>query len=64
MQLVVRITCPVCHAVAEQPGNCHAPRVLTRGVSWLDNDAVNLAGSCIGATVAIVGWHFLHHLSG
>lgn len=53
--------CPVCEAVAEQPGSCHAPVRLTRGMPWLDNDAVNLAGSCTGAIVAAVGWHFLPH---
>ncbi len=54
-------TCPVCAAVTEQAGSCHAPVRLTRGVPWLDNDAVNLAGSCAGAIVAIVGWHLLPH---
>ena len=53
--------CPVCDAVTEQGAPCHAPVQLTRGVSWLDNDAVNLAGSCVGAVVAVVGWHFLPH---
>jgi uncharacterized protein (TIGR00297 family) len=54
-------TCPVCHAVTEQAGTCHAPVLLTRGVPWLDNDAVNLAGSGVGALVGIVGWHLLPH---
>jgi uncharacterized membrane protein len=53
--------CPVCDAVTEQGAPCHAPVQLTRGVPWLDNDAVNLAGSCAGAMVAVVGWHFLPH---
>lgn len=54
-----RYTCSVCNAVSEQPGTCHAPLGLTRGVPWLDNDAVNFAGSCVGAIVAIVGWYFV-----
>jgi len=54
-----RYTCPVCNAVSEQPGTCHAPLGLTRGVPWLDNDAVNLAGSTVGAIVGIVGWYFV-----
>lgn len=56
-----RYSCPVCHAVSEQPGTCHAPLGLTRGVPWLDNDAVNLAGSCVGAIVAALGWQLLPH---
>ena len=54
-----RYTCPVCNAVSEQPGTCHAPLGLTRGVPWLDNDAVNLAGSAVGAIVAGLGWRLL-----
>lgn len=54
-------TCPDCGAVNEQGAPCHTPVQLTRGVPWLDNDAVNLAGSSVGAVVAIVGWHFLPH---
>ena len=54
-----RYACPVCHATAELPGTCHAPRTLARGVSWLDNDAVNLAGSSVGALVAAIGWRVL-----
>jgi uncharacterized protein (TIGR00297 family) len=56
-----RYTCPVCNAVSEQPGTCHAPLGLTRGVPWLDNDAVNLAGSSIGAIVAALGWQLVPH---
>jgi len=56
-----RYSCPVCHAVSEQPGTCHAPLELTRGVSWLDNDVVNLAGSSIGAIVGAIGWQLLPH---
>ena len=59
--LQARYICPVCETVAEQPGTCHAPLALTRGVSWLDNDAVNLAGSCVGALIAGLGWHFMAH---
>jgi uncharacterized protein (TIGR00297 family) len=56
-----RYTCPVCDAVSEQPGTCHAPLGLTGGVPWLDNDAVNLAGSSIGAIVAALGWQLVPH---
>jgi predicted acylesterase/phospholipase RssA len=30
-------------------------------VPWLDNDAVNLAGSSIGAIVAALGWQLVPH---
>jgi len=56
-----RYTCPVCNAVSEQPGTCHAPLGLTRGVPWLDNDVVNLAGSTVGAIVAALGWQLVPH---
>ena len=56
-----RYTCPVCNAVSEQPGTCHAPRARTRGLAWLDNDVVNFAGAAVGAIVAAVGWRLLPH---
>lgn len=56
-----RYVCSVCGVVTEQPGTCHVPLALTHGASWLDNDVVNLAGSCVGAVVAAVGWHLLPH---
>jgi uncharacterized protein (TIGR00297 family) len=59
--LQARYTCPVCNAVSEQPGTCHAPLGLTRGVPWLDNDVVNLAGSSVGAIVAALGWQLVPH---
>lgn len=54
-------SCPVCAAVTEQAGTCHAPVHLTRGVRWLDNDVVNLAGSGVGAALALIAWQFLPH---
>lgn len=53
--------CPVCDAVSERPGTCHEPVRLERGARWLDNDAVNLAGSLVGATVAAFGFRLLAH---
>jgi uncharacterized protein (TIGR00297 family) len=47
--------CPVCGAVCERPGTCHEPVRLMRGVRWLDNDAVNLVTTLVGATVAALG---------
>lgn len=50
--------CPVCGSVSDQPGGarCHEPEVLVRGVRWMDNDAVNVAGSLAGALLARLGW--------
>ena len=47
--------CP-CDARFER-GNtvCHEPVRLTRGWRWLDNDAVNLAATLVGAAVAGLG---------
>ena len=48
--------CPTCDARFES-GNrvCHEPVRLTRGWRWLDNDAVNLAATLVGAAVAAHG---------
>jgi uncharacterized protein (TIGR00297 family) len=50
-------TCPVCGIVSDQPGNDHGhePGHLRRGVRWLDNDLVNVAGSLVGALLARLG---------
>src|SRR3989454_9159454 len=48
--------CPACDARFER-GNtvCHEATRLTRGWRWLDNDAVNLAATLVGAAVAGLG---------
>src|SRR2546422_2695686 len=48
--------CPACDARFER-GNtvCHEAVRLTRGWRWLDNDAVNLAATLVGAAVAGLG---------
>lgn len=48
--------CPGCDARFER-GNtvCHEPVRLTRGWRWLDNDAVNLAATLLGAAVGALG---------
>jgi len=52
--------CPACGVVTERPGSCHGPVALVRGVRWLDNDGVNLAGSLAGALAAAMGsWLWL-----
>jgi uncharacterized protein (TIGR00297 family) len=57
--LQARYTCPVCGMITEQPRGerCHEEAVeLVRGVRWLDNDTVNLAGSLAGALLAGAAW--------
>lgn len=46
--------CHHCRAVTERAVHlCGTPTVATGGLTWLDNDAVNLAGTGIGALVGI-----------
>ena len=54
-------TCPVCGAVSERSGSCHEQLRRTRGVRGLDNDAVNLLCTGIGAALALLGWRLLPH---
>lgn len=53
-----RYVCPVCGVVTERAAgeSCHGPVSLARGLRWLDNDVVNLAGCLAGALLAGVGW--------
>ncbi|HET8628187.1 MAG TPA: DUF92 domain-containing protein [Thermomicrobiales bacterium] len=51
--LQARYRCPRCGALTERTRHCDAPTVLVGGLRWLDNDAVNLASSAIGAAT---GW--------
>ena len=47
--------CPQCDARFERGDTvCHEPVRLLRGWRWLDNDAVNLAGTLCGAAVAVL----------
>ena len=51
----VRRWCGLCNAATEQPVHiCGAPTGVTGGISWIDNDAVNLISVVIGAAVALV----------
>jgi uncharacterized protein (TIGR00297 family) len=52
--------CPACDARFER-GNtvCHEPVRLTTGWRWLDNDAVNFAGTLVGAAVAAIAVYAL-----
>jgi uncharacterized protein (TIGR00297 family) len=53
-----RFACPVCGMATERAAGegCHGSVELVRGVGWLDNDAVNLAGSLAGALLAGAAW--------
>lgn len=45
--------CPTCNRVCEtNPHQCGTPTSLRRGVSWIENDAVNLAATACGAALA------------
>lgn len=57
--LQAQYACDVCGAPAERPGICHGARRLVGGIRWLDNDAVNLAGSLVGAIAAAVGMRWM-----
>jgi uncharacterized protein (TIGR00297 family) len=51
-----RYECPACGAQLERGDTvCHEPVRLIRGRRWLDNDAVNLMATLVGATVAALG---------
>ena len=48
--------CPGCAARTERAGTvCHEPVRLIRGWRWLDNDAVNLAATVMGAGAGLLG---------
>jgi uncharacterized protein (TIGR00297 family) len=49
--------CPVCGMISDQPVDRHGhePGYLVRGVRWLDNDLVNVAGALVGALLAWLG---------
>ncbi len=48
--------CPACDARFERGDTvCHEPVRLARGWRWLDNDAVNLAATLLGAVAGALG---------
>jgi uncharacterized protein (TIGR00297 family) len=44
--------CAACGAVTEEPPHCGRAATLVSGLGWLDNDAVNLAATTVGAAAA------------
>jgi len=52
-----RFTCPACGSATERPVHrCGSRTVLTGGLRWLGNDAVNAAAAGIGAVGGLLGW--------
>ena len=51
--------CAACAARSERGDTiCHEPVRLIRGWRWLDNDAVNLAATLVGACIGLLGTRF------
>ena len=47
--------CPTCNKETERPiHNCGTPTTLLRGISWMNNDAVNFLATLFGALVAML----------
>jgi uncharacterized protein (TIGR00297 family) len=46
--------CPVCGKETERREHCGGQTAVLRGISWLNNDLVNLTASVFGAGVALV----------
>lgn len=47
--------CPQCNKLTESRlHKCGTPTTLVRGVRWLTNDVVNLAGTLVGASVGLL----------
>jgi uncharacterized protein (TIGR00297 family) len=53
--LQARRYCPTCDQGTEQPvHHCGTPSRTAGGLAWLDNDAVNLLATLVGAAVAVL----------
>lgn len=47
--------CPTCERDCEtNPHSCGTPTIVRRGLSWLENDAVNLAATLTGAAIGAI----------
>ncbi len=55
--------CPTCNKETERPiHNCGTPTTLLRGISWMNNDAVNFLATLFGALVAMLANGLMHLL--
>jgi uncharacterized protein (TIGR00297 family) len=52
--LQVMYRCPICGKEVEKHLHCNALAVCIRGVSWMNNDAVNAISSAIGGAAALL----------
>ncbi len=52
--------CAVCGIEVEHSRHCNAPALHLRGWSWLNNDAVNVFSSAVGAGIAVIVWVFYY----
>jgi uncharacterized membrane protein len=50
----VKYKCPVCEEITEKPEHCGAPTQKYSGVSFVNNNAVNLISTAVSAALAIV----------
>jgi uncharacterized protein (TIGR00297 family) len=52
--------CPRCDKPTEsRPHDCGTPTIRTRGISWINNDLVNLLATIVGAVVGGLPWWLL-----
>jgi len=57
--------CPICYTETEQRiHHCGTHTEFLRGISWMNNDAVNFISTAIGSVVAIFLDHFIALVSG
>jgi uncharacterized protein (TIGR00297 family) len=55
--------CPTCHRITEQHTHCDTPTTLYRGFAWLNNDAVNIVATVVGAVSSVLLYRlFAHYL--
>ena len=56
--LQAKFHCDTCDTETERRVHgCGAKAARVRGVSWIDNDTVNLLGTTVGAAVALAWWY-------
>ncbi|HEX9166627.1 MAG TPA: DUF92 domain-containing protein [Gemmatimonadales bacterium] len=57
--LQARFRCPACDAASERPlHRCGTPTVLTGGIRWLGNDAVNALATAAAGAAGAIGYFF------